>query len=213
MNAHPSPTCHYDGSAVTGTDWSVLTEIFHPEINLALMTRRVPTAVETFARALLLARPHLQLRAMLGPDGPVEAALPDWLLAMPGAKTWCDDLQQWVDAYRCLFEPASIGLRLHGLDDVMCPRFHVDRVPVRLVTTYLGPATQWLRHQDALRGDGRGPLPPQSEHAVQTMPTGAVALMKGEAWEGNEGAGLVHRSPSVPAGQQRLVLTLDWLSD
>ncbi|MCH8497776.1 MAG: DUF1826 domain-containing protein [Marinobacter sp.] len=213
MNTSPSPALHYDGSAVEGQEWSVLTEIFDPDINLALMSRRVSPAVVAFAHALLAARPHLQLRTVLAAGEKVTSMLPDWLQALPGAKAWCDDLQQLVDAYQCLFDPPAIGLRLHGLDDVMCPRFHVDRVPVRLVTTYVGPATDWIRHQDACRGDGHGPLPPQDEQVVRAMPTGAVALMKGEAWDGNEGRGLVHRSPSVPAGQRRLVLTLDWLSD
>ncbi|WP_297291060.1 DUF1826 domain-containing protein [Oceanicoccus sp.] len=36
--------------------------------------------------------------------------------------------------------------------------------------------------------------------------------MKGELWEGNEGAGLVHRSPSLSAGERRLLLTLDAIS-
>jgi len=37
-----------------------------------------------------------------------------------------------------------------------------------------------------------------------------VALLKGELWEGNEKAGLVHRSPAVPADHRRLLLTLDF---
>jgi hypothetical protein len=45
---------------------------------------------------------------------------------------------------------------------------------------------------------------------IQTLQAGDVALLKGENWQGNEGAGLVHRSPS---GQQgRLLLSLDWLA-
>jgi hypothetical protein len=43
--------------------------------------------------------------------------------------------------YQCLFEPEAIGLRIHVLADTMCPRFHVDRVPVRLLCTYRGPGT------------------------------------------------------------------------
>ncbi len=45
---------------------------------------------------------------------------------------------------------------------------------------------------------------------VQYLQAGDVAVLKGEKWQGNEGAGLVHRSPS---GQQgRLLLSLDWLA-
>lgn len=51
-----------------------------------------------------------------------------------------------VDMFCCLFELKRAGLRLTVLDRAMCPRFHVDRVPCRLVTTYLGAATEWLPH-------------------------------------------------------------------
>ena len=101
----------------------------------------------------------------------------------------------------------------------MCPRFHVDRVPCRLVTTYAGKATQWLAHD---RVD-RSKLGPGSEgkpdaesglytnvEDIQQLQQGDVALLKGECWEGNEGAGLVHRSPQLTAGTGRLLLTLDF---
>ncbi|MEO0368785.1 MAG: DUF1826 domain-containing protein, partial [Pseudomonadota bacterium] len=32
----------------------------------------------------------------------------------------------------------------------------------------------------------------------------------GESWIGNEGAGLVHRSPTPPTNKRRLLLTLDF---
>ena len=47
---------------------------------------------------------------------------------------------------RYLFELKSVGLRLTALGHAMCPRFHVDRVPCRLATTYFGSATEWLPH-------------------------------------------------------------------
>jgi hypothetical protein len=36
--------------------------------------------------------------------------------------------------------------------------------------------------------------------------------LKGERWEGNENAGLVHRSPVLLSGERRLILTLDFSS-
>jgi hypothetical protein len=48
--------------------------------------------------------------------------------------------------------------------------------------------------------------------AIRWMPAYAVGLMKGENWDGNEGQGLVHRSPQPTAVQpRRLLLTLDML--
>ena len=52
----------------------------------------------------------------------------------------------------------------------------------------------------------------QTERDIQELARGEVALMKGEKWPGNKGAGLVHRSPAVAAGESRLLLTLDFAS-
>ena len=47
---------------------------------------------------------------------------------------------------------------------------------------------------------------------IQQLDSGDVALLKGEKWHGNEGFGLIHRSPYLDPGERRLILTLDWLS-
>ena len=125
-----------------------------------------------------------------------------------------------VDMFCCLFELQRTGLRLSVLDRPMCPRFHVDRVPCRLVTTYEGCATDWLPHASVNRtklGMGSNGMPDnksglfESTTDIQTLNCAEVALLKGELWENNENAGLVHRSPEVPAGQTRLLLTLDFI--
>ncbi|MFL1466676.1 DUF1826 domain-containing protein [Marinobacter sp. HN1S83] len=73
-------------------------------------------------------------------------------------------------------------------------------------------ATGWLREAQVTRPDSSGPLPDQSVDTsdIERLATGAIGLLKGEAWEGNEGRGLVHRSPA-PGDHPRLVLALDWL--
>ena len=50
----------------------------------------------------------------------------------------------------------------------------------------------------------------QSETDIENLQSGQVALLKGERWEGNEGAGLVHRSPRLNKGERRLLLSLDF---
>ena len=103
----------------------------------------------------------------------------------------------------------------------MCPRFHVDKVPCRLVTTYSGVATEWLPHHAVNRqqlgkvnhqaGDnGSGLYLDQQD--IRSLCCGDVALLKGERWQGNENAGLVHRSPMLSSGNRRLLLTLDFIN-
>ena len=102
----------------------------------------------------------------------------------------------------------------------MCPRFHVDRVPCRLLTTYLGVATEWLPHHNADRsrlGIGNQGKPDEesgimnSDKDIKYLNQGDVALLKGEAWEGNEGSGLIHRSPTLDSNSRRLLLTIDFI--
>ena len=129
------------------------------------------------------------------------------------------DIQLLAEMFCCLFELQTVGLRLAPLTTAMCPKFHVDRVPCRLITSYYGGGTQWLPHHLVNRdklGAGSGGLSDTesglytSADAIQTLATGDVALLKGELWEDNEGAGLVHRSPFIETGQTRVLLTLDF---
>ena len=128
------------------------------------------------------------------------------------------DMACLVDAFSYLFDLREVGLRLAVLDRAMCPKFHVDKVPCRLITTYTGIATEWLPH-DRVNRSFLGPNTPTivgSEPGIcesgdiEMIETGAVALLKGESWEGNGGCGLVHRSPAITEGCKRLLLTIDF---
>ena len=118
-----------------------------------------------------------------------------------------------MSAFACLIEARRVGLRLRVLDKAMCPRFHVDHVPLRLITTYAGAGSEWLR-EDAMPRHrlGEPAAEPTDVREIGRLHAGEVALFKGEKWQGNEGAGIIHRSPQVEPGERRLILTLDWLA-
>jgi Protein of unknown function (DUF1826). len=132
------------------------------------------------------------------------------------------DILKLVEMFCCLFGLKQAGLRLIALDTAMCPNFHVDRVPCRLITTYQGIATEWIPHLAADRSklglenqrnsnDTSGLVNCKTD--IQKLKKGDVALLKGEAWEGNQGAGLIHRSPQLLSEKYRLMLTLDFLNN
>ncbi|NWO06247.1 MAG: DUF1826 domain-containing protein [Alteromonadaceae bacterium] len=198
---------------VHGTQPNCLTAIFEENVNLVTWQRPLPEDVKVFARAFAQEVGRFERFVGLGADDSLAQILPGWALKKPGAQAWLADVQEIIDMYRCLFEPAAVGVRLHVLPDTMCPRFHTDRVPARLLVTYSGRGTEWLPEPQVDRGRKDGPLPDQTVAArdIEVMTTGAVCLLKGEAWVGNEGRGVVHRSPA-PGDQPRLVLGLDWLS-
>ncbi|MDV2079219.1 DUF1826 domain-containing protein [Marinobacter xestospongiae] len=201
-------------SAVESEAADCLTEIFRDTVNLAIWQRRLDAPLHAFAEAVLAHSDSLERFISVGPGESAHELLPAWAADLPGASAFLADLDHLIEMFRCLFEPAAVGVRLHALQRPMCPRFHTDRVPVRLLSTYLGPGTEWLPESCVVRNRDTGRLPDQTASAAQIrhVPTGAVALLKGEAWIGNEGHGVVHRSP-CGRGDPRLLIGLDWLSE
>ncbi len=197
-------------------DPTVLTDVYEEDTNIVIWQRELPEPLVEEVREILASLYPPELSMTVSP----EAAQPAIQQALGGkaAPLLCEDAAQLVEMLCCLLGIERVGLRLTALSQAMCPKFHVDHVPCRFVTTYCGVATEWLPHASVDRarlGRGSNGLPDSEsglyrrEADIQQLEAGDVALLKGELWEGNEEAGLVHRSPAVPAGESRLLLTLD----
>lgn len=196
---------------VFGETPQVLTEVLQDGVNLAVWRRRLPAQLEDFADLLISLGQPLADQRVIDVDEQQTPVLPDLMREaadLHGYEAFVADVTWLVAAYTCLVGARRVGLRLRVLTGPMCPRFHVDNVPLRLLTTYVGPGSEWLREQESPRGELH--TAQISVDNIQHLHAGEVAILKGEKWQGNEGAGLVHRSPS---GQQgRLLLSLDWLA-
>lgn len=201
-----------------GTSASALTAIYQSECHMAVWKKGVP---EDLSTRLTNALNHYNFPAfatIVSPED-VKSVLLERYEGMPDVEAFSAHVALVVDMFCCLFELKRTGLRLKALSRAMCPKFHVDHVPCRLVTTYSGVATQWLADQDVDRNKlgiaSKGLSDEQAgiysnELDIQQLETGDVALLKGEKWWQNEGGGLVHRSPELSANEQRIVLTLDF---
>ncbi|GAB3372033.1 DUF1826 domain-containing protein [Azotobacter armeniacus] len=192
---------------------AILAEVLRDGVNMALWQRRLSPPVERFAAVLALGEP-LAASLVLELDRPEAepdlSRLVEGDVDTEGRAEFIADVAWLVSAYACLIDARRVGLRLRSLETAMCPRFHVDRVPLRLVTTYCGIGSQWLREGTMARARLGDPSAEPSDS--QQIEVGAVALFKGEKWLGNEGAGIIHRSPRPARGERRLLLTLDWLA-
>ncbi|WP_414159207.1 DUF1826 domain-containing protein [Pseudomonas sp. BNK-45] len=199
-----------------GATPAVLAEVLQDEVNLGLWQRRLPAHIADFGELLLsLNQPLAESLAL---DLPDEEALPNLqglasgFSDLHGYDGFIADVSWLVSAFACLLGAKRVGLRLRVLDKAMCPRFHVDHVPVRLITTYAGIGSQWLREGAMDRRQlGQASAEPRDPTLIQQIGSGEVALFKGEKWHGNQGFGLIHRSPQPAPGERRLILTLDWL--
>ncbi|MFJ5239189.1 DUF1826 domain-containing protein [Pseudomonas neuropathica] len=191
-----------------------LTRILEDDTNLAVWQRQLPLHISEFAHLLLsLNEPLAESLCLELPDEDAEPDLTgvaSGFRDLEGYDGFIADLKWLVSAFACLLGAKRVGLRLRVLDKAMCPRFHVDHVPVRLITTYAGVGSQWLK-EGAMDRSQLGQANAEPHVQIQQLNSGDVALLKGEKWHGNEGFGLIHRSPHPDAGQRRLILTLDWL--
>lgn len=200
-------------------DPTILADIYQPENNIAIWPRTLPAGLSAEIDDLLKKTNHIALVQTVTPAD-VKQNLVEALPEHPVVAKLSQDIAQLVDMFCVLFDLKEAGLRLTRLDRAMCPRFHVDHLPCRLVTTYTGAATQWLQNEAVDRtflGAGNRGLPDaesgifKDAKAIQQLNAGDVALLKGSGWEGNDANGLVHRSPSLGDDEHRLLLTLDFM--
>lgn len=192
---------------------TVLSDIYKEGINIAIWQRQKQFSVKEF----LALNSTFKKEMILTPQDAFSRVSESFNNNMSEVS---EDIALLVDMFCYLFELKQVGMRLKVLDKAMCPKFHVDKVPCRLVTTYQGTATEWLPHElvdQTKLGWGCNGLADcesglyKSESDIQQLNCGDVALIKGTLWEGNENAGLVHRSPELIANEKRLILTLDFM--
>ncbi len=208
--------------AVRSADPADLSRIYEPDVNLCIIERQPPPGVDRFVRGLLAQATPIEVARTIRFESFDGQDLLPASLRDSGAdgEAWRRDVIGLTALFCDLFEADSVGLRLRRLDRPMCPRFHTDFVPARLICAYGGPGTQWLPEDVVDRrrlGSRSGGLPDAESglirrgDVVEEIPPYAIALLKGERWEGNEGRGAVHRSPQNASGEPipRLLLTLD----
>ncbi|REL28967.1 DUF1826 domain-containing protein [Thalassotalea euphylliae] len=204
--------------ASAGTEPAIFTRIYQADINLSVWQEAMPAKVMEEANQLLTQATNVKAVMTTDPENVVDNLIEqcDELSTTPEL---CQHIALLVDMFCTLFELERVGLRLTHLTHAMCPKFHVDKVPCRLVATYTGNATEWLPNECVNRaklGFGSQGLPDERSGIIRDLSqinqlnAGDVALLKGESWHDNEGGGLVHRSPRLADNEQRLLLTLDF---
>ncbi len=204
-------------SSVHSDNFDVLTEIYREEINIAIWQRELEHDVKASINDFLNTNPRFH-KVITLPSKNLSSAIANSLGKVSYAEL-NQDIAELVDMFSYLFDLKRVGFRLVALDKAMCPKFHVDKVPCRLICTYQGKATEWLPHSSVDRaklGNGANGVADSESglfrfgHDIQMLKSGHVALLKGESWYGNDNAGLVHRSPALSHNDNRLLLSLDF---
>ena len=205
------------GSA-TGLHPESLTEIYRDDVNIAVWRRSLSSELHMAVNDLLDTQPELKIIATLNALS-INTELSDALHITKEHRILLDDMSELIDMYCLLFDLDNVGLRLTTLKTQMCPKFHTDHVTCRLVTTYSGPATEWVKNGKLDSTTVLSQVNDNSDNPsadsfpsndIQQVNTGDVALLKGSRWQGGFKNAIVHRSPKVNTPDPRLILTLDF---
>lgn len=191
-------------AALAAPDPAILQSIRREDCNLAIWQRELPTdfapMLEGTAKDIRCTTALDDLPAVfsaeLSQQGFAARHLHSMLVADVAAlaKHFCDALAL-----------TRFELRLEVVTTDSCRKFHADYVSARLITTYVGPGTDWLdtREAEAL---ARG----QEPGRINRMATGDVGLFKGKLATLHPA---IHRSPPISqSGETRLLLVLNPVS-
>jgi len=220
MHQIPTPqesTTSAPGAAphIIGDNPDVLRQVLDPNVNLCLWRRPGQPAITRELSSLRASdlpdvRCSTSLRSF---DDDVNALLQQQGLHPLAFKNWRVDLRLLADFYFSVSENHDVTLRLVTTDTDDCRRFHVDHTNMRLLCTYRGLGTQWLPNEQVDR-EAQGSGAPNENIIRFGQPSQFdpfwVGIMKGNDYPGNEGNGLVHRSPPIERlGQSRVLICLD----
>lgn len=110
------------------------------------------------------------------------------------ARLLAADIADLAHRFATIVGDTRMKIRLEVIETDACRRFHADYVTYRLLTTYRGQATQWIRAAQA--------------DAIEQLRAGDVAIFKGRRLVGEPP--ILHRSPPIAgSGEQRLLLVID----
>ena len=132
-------------SSAENTTPNVLSDIYRKDTNIVIWQRNLSNELTDAVSAFLQTNATKAAVLAVTPQS-THDVLKDSFGESEALTALSDDIALLVDMFCCLFDLKQAGLRLTILDRAMCPRFHFDRIPCRLVTTYQGIATQWLNH-------------------------------------------------------------------
>ncbi len=185
-----------------------LAVVSNTDTELVIWRRALPLCLRTWLERMDPSRLP-DIRVLVQPDDlrpAVEPHLDE--CGMPPGDTrdlLLADVDDLVSAFARTTRTNLVDVRLERVSHDGCWKFHRDCVEARLLTTYRGPATEWVQPihaAEALREQ-------QSYHGpLERLRVHDVAMFKGSC--AGPGSGIVHRSPPIAGtGQARLLLCLN----
>ena len=195
-----------------------ISKIYMDEINISIWQRQLNRFIMSAAEYIFYNKPNLTFSKVIQ-----VREIKNILFNEFGESNYIPylvkDISKLVNSFCKLFDLKYVWLRIASIDHPMCPRFPVDKVKCRLITTYLGPSMEWLPHHlvdraklgigNQGKSDSKSGL--YKKHTdIKRLDPGYVALLKGTEWHGNKKGAIVHRSPKSECSYKRLYMRIDF---
>jgi len=124
------------------------------------------------------------------------------------------DLLNLIDVFIEITGSSKLRFFFGTITENMCRKFHTDLNDLRLLCTYSGPGTLWLKEDNinrkALNSFDEIDDIVIDDKKIQQASTGAIVIMKGALYPGKNTLAAVHRSPTIEtSGERRLLLRMD----
>ncbi|WMJ72616.1 DUF1826 domain-containing protein [Cytophagaceae bacterium ABcell3] len=195
---------------------SELNRIQEPEYNIAIHRRQPISPIVHFTDQLL----HTSLKSISLKGSAEELA---WkfekelkaqgLHSKQGYLEFLDDIFKIINAFGRIIKADTIKLYFAVVNSNMCRLFHTDINDLRLLCTYRGPGTIWVRNDNinkkCLNKESNDSLlinPDQTENTEAFD----ITILKGALHTSNYTMPVFHRSPSIEeTKEQRVLLRLD----
>ena len=185
-----------------------LAAISNPGTELVIWRRALPSCLQTWFKEIKPSRPS-GMRVLVR-QGDLRSAVEPYLddFGMPAGDMrdlLIGDFDELISSFASIARSDMVDVRLECISHNSCWRFHRDFVETRLLTTYCGPATEWVQPFQAERAlleqkSYKGPLERLRLHDV--------AIFKGN--QAGPESGIVHRSPPIAdTDRKRLLLCLN----
>lgn len=190
---------------LVGREPKVLEQIRDANLSVVIWERRLPRGLRDALRSWAAAQEPPRFEGLVADAGWVDAALRGFV-ASPARTFLAQDLRSLVQTFRLLTGTGSVKLSFGAVTGDQCRKFHADYQRLRLITTYLGPGTEWLPEQavrrDALFEPPACPLTAnqlivRDPGQVRRAHAGDVLLLRGHGGVTGAALGAVHRSPPI----------------
>ena len=196
---------------VTGDQLANFASIYDEDVEIVSVTRPQANSCAAISKRLIHSRQVPELRWVQPADDlDAPASVLPTTIDSDVHSVLCDQIAEASEMLGELMDCDRVGVRLETLNAPMCPRFHVDHIPCRMLITLSGVGTEWIPNGEvnwSVFDNLETTVPPiQANREIQRLTTGNWSLLKGGAWRDGF-RGVVHRSPHDVG--ERLLLALD----